>query len=92
MRILATLLLLAVIGCQCPEKAILREGMDQATRTIRADQKDWAGKLVVDPLTGQDRRAELPAITVEQYQQYLKAHEEYENLVNEDRSRDNLFN
>ncbi len=88
--------LFCLVGCACPEKAILREGMDQGTRQIRENEKAWAEKLVayppgtVDPRdgkasTGKNKATEIPPLTPAQYKNGQKAHEDYENLVNQDR-------
>lgn len=94
-----TLAMLSIAGCHCPERAVLRESMDQSTRTIRQTQKDWSANLVAYPVgvtdprtglpsTGKDMREKLPTLTPDQYNQMLRTHEEYEGLVQEDRDRD----
>lgn len=86
--LLPLLICLIGLGCVCPEKAILREGMDGLTKSIRTQHRDWANKLVVDPATGKDHRDQLPTITPAQLDQINKTHDEYDNLVKEDRERD----
>jgi hypothetical protein len=87
--ILLFILPLFMVGCTtCPEKAILRDSMDGTTQTIREMQLDWASKLVVDPATGKNHAADITPLTPAQYDQIQKTHEEYNELVQEDRQRD----
>lgn len=95
-RLIVGMILLAS-GCQS-DCSVLREGMDQGTRTIRANEKLWASKLVAypkgmtdprtgKPSTGKNQAELITPLTPEQYEQERKAHSEYENLVGTDRQR-----
>lgn len=81
------LLVVFAAGCGCPEKAVLRESMDRSTRTIRSTHKEWVEKLTVDPETGKNRASEITPLTPDQRDQFRKAHDEYEQLLTEDRAR-----
>lgn len=93
-------LLFLFTGCtSCPQKATLRESMDQATTSIRQDHKDWASKLVAYPVgttdprtgkpsTGKNQVDSLPVLTPTQYKAILATHSEYEGLVSDDRAHD----
>lgn len=97
-----TLLILAsfmFLGCACPEKAALRETMDQGTRTIRQNEADWAAKLVAYPVgttdprtglpsTGKNQADKIPPLTPAQFKQEQAAQKGYNDLVNEDRAKD----
>lgn len=78
--------LLLVSGCaqlqQSPEVAIVRESMYQGVRTQRQFSKDVAAKLVIDPSTGKDHREELTPLSQAQYDNLLKADQEFENTYN----------
>ena len=87
-------------GCSCPQKAVLRESMDQATNSIRHDHVDWASKLTaypigtVDPRTnqlsnGKNQADQLPTLTPAQLNAIKGAETEYEGLVSDDRATDN---
>jgi hypothetical protein len=58
------------------------------TNTIREQHLDWAEKLVADPATGKNRASEIPPLTAAQHDQIVKTHDEYNQLVAEDRSND----
>jgi hypothetical protein len=78
-----------ISGCQaCPEKAALREAMDQGTAQIRKDHKDWVTKLTIDPVTGKNHADQITPLTPAAAAAAMRAHSEYENLVSEDRKRD----
>lgn len=92
---------LLLVGCSAanPEKAALRESMDQGTRTIRLNEKTWAEMLVAYPVGTTDPRTNQPStgknladkiapLTPAQLKQDQAAHAEYERLVAEDRERD----
>lgn len=85
---LILLLAISLIGCTCPEKVVLREGMYQNVATIRAFAKEAAAKLTIDPATGSDHRGEIKSLTQAQYQRLLATDQEFENLYREDKARD----
>lgn len=74
---LTALLALGAQGCSRAEHILVREGMDRTTLPIRDEHKAWALEKV-----------QAGTMSQASYDNRLKAHEEYENLVNEDRSRD----
>jgi hypothetical protein len=81
-------LVMLIQGCSNnPDKVAIREGMYQGTATIRQQHKDWAGKLVRQA-DGTDKRAELPQLTQNEYDQIMKTHADFEDLVSKDRQRD----
>lgn len=96
--IAVSLLSLIGVGCaSCPEKAIIRDSMDEGTRTIRANEKAWAEKLVAypvgttDPRTqqpsdGKNKASEIKPLTPAQYSQEQKTQADYDSLVAQDRS------
>lgn len=85
--VLGILITVSLMGCSCPQKAVLRESMDGMTRTIRKTQLDWAEKLTTDPATGKDHREDIKALTPDQLEQFKAVHKEYDDLVKEDRAR-----
>jgi hypothetical protein len=87
--ILILIIPIFVLGCgSCPEKVILRDSMDAYTQTIREQHLAWSQLLTADPATGKNHAADITALTPEQYQQVVKTHQEYNELVAEDRQRD----
>ena len=80
---LTLILLLGVSGCVTrPELITLREGMDQATATIRKQHLEWSEKLY------EGKQSELPTLTTADYHAVLAANKEYEDLVNSSRAQD----
>lgn len=89
-------ILLVLLGGCCTDRATLREGMDQGTRTIRSNELNWAEKLVaypkgtIDPRTGKlstgRNQADLiTPLTPAEYSQDQQTHTDYDNLVANDR-------
>lgn len=83
MKVLASLVFCLILcGCGGTERAILRESMDQGTRTIRQQHKEW-----IQQLGPNGDVLKLPKLTQTQIDQALKTHAAYEELVQRDRVR-----
>ncbi len=99
-KVLAVCVLGLAAGCQTlnPEKDAIRETLWQGTRQIRANEREWAEKLVaypvgtIDPRTGQpsdgkNQASEIKPLTPAQLEQDRKIHAELEAAYNEDVQR-----
>lgn len=98
-KIIVAVGLLSLVGCQaCPEKAVLRESMNQGSQTAWSDAVEWGKQLVVYPAGQNDPRTEQPSdgknkagaiqpLTPAAYDQLLKTKAEYDAFVTNDRNR-----
>lgn len=79
---------LSLFACQqSPQAAVTREALDQATRKIRADHLAWAEKLTTDPATGKNHCDEIQPLSQNSWRQIQALHQEYQQLISEDRQR-----
>jgi hypothetical protein len=71
--------MLFLVGCQCPEKPIIVNSLDQGTKVIRKTQLEWTELLGADP----EKRAKLPVLTPEQQENFRQLHKDLDATIEE---------
>lgn len=79
--------MLLIVGCQCPEKPIIVNSLDQGTRTIRETHRQWLELLGDDPA----KRAQLPVLTPAQQQNLRDLHSDLDETIAEYKSQGTGF-